>query len=166
MGFEPRLVGFLCNWCSYTGADLAGTSRIKYAPNLRVIRVMCSARIDPTFVVAAFAEGADGVLVCGCHPGDCHYIEGNYKTMRRYPLLRRLIEDYGIEPQRVRLEWVSASEGERFARVVDRMTEEIRALGPLPLRPALEGTRAESAASGQGPREPRAQGGRSEVTHG
>lgn len=166
MGFEPRLVGFLCNWCSYTGADLAGTSRIKYSPNLRVIRVMCSARIDPTFVVAAFARGADGVLVCGCHPGDCHYLEGNYKTMRRFPLLRRLLQEYGIEPQRVRLEWVSASEGDRFAKVVDGMVEEVRALGPMPLRPALDPAMEEGSPSGAGLGRRIAWGGRSEVSHG
>jgi len=130
MGFEPRIVGFLCNWCSYTGADLAGTSRIAYAPNVRVIRVLCSARVDPTFVLKALASGADGVLLCGCHPGDCHYVEGNYKALRRYRLLKRLLHQYGIEEERVRLEWVSASEGARFAEVVDDMTERIRALGP------------------------------------
>jgi len=137
MAFEPKIVGFLCNWCSYTGADLAGTSRIKYQPNVRVIRVMCSARIDPTFVIKALREGADGVLICGCHPGDCHYSEGNYKTMRRYPLLKRLLAAYGIEPDRVRLEWVSASEGQRFADIVNDMTEKIRALGPCMVRTAL-----------------------------
>jgi F420-non-reducing hydrogenase iron-sulfur subunit len=130
MSFEPKIVGFLCNWCSYAGADLAGTSRIHYAPNVRVIRVMCSARVDPTFVLKALHDGADGVLICGCHPGDCHYSEGNYKAMRRYPLLKRLLADYGIEEERVRLEWVSASEGRRFADIVDDMTERVRALGP------------------------------------
>ena len=130
MAFEPRIVGFLCNWCSYTGADLAGTSRIKYPPNVRVIRTMCSARIRPSFVLKALAEGADGVLICGCHPGDCHYSEGNYKTLRRQVLLKRLVEGYGIEPDRVRLEWVSASEGQRFAEVVADMTERIRKIGP------------------------------------
>ena len=138
MAFEPRIVGFLCNWCSYTGADLAGTSRIKYLLNVRVIRVMCSARVDPSFVIRAFREGADGVLLCGCHPGDCHYTEGNYKTMRRYPLLRRLLAAYGIEAERVRLEWVSASEGQRFAEVVNAMTEQVRQLGPCRLRTVLE----------------------------
>jgi len=137
MTFEPRIVGFLCNWCSYTGADLAGTSRIQYAPNVRVIRVMCSARIDPTFVVKALAEGADGVLVCGCHPGDCHYVEGNYKTMRRFAALKRLLRACGIEEERVRLEWVSASEGARFAEIVDDMTERTRRLGPSRVRAQL-----------------------------
>lgn len=138
MAFEPRIVGFLCNWCSYTGADLAGTSRIKYLPNVRVIRVMCSARVDPGFVIRAFRAGADGVLLCGCHPGDCHYSEGNYKTMRRFPLLKRLLAEYGIEPERVRLEWVSASEGQRFADVVNDMTRQVRALGPCRMKTVLE----------------------------
>jgi F420-non-reducing hydrogenase iron-sulfur subunit len=138
MTFEPKIVGFLCNWCSYTGADLAGTSRIHYAPNVRIIRVMCAARIDPTFVLKALRDGADGVLICGCHPGDCHYTEGNYKAMRRYPLLKSLLADYGIEDDRVRLEWVSASEGQRFADIVNDMTERVRALGPSPVKAALE----------------------------
>ncbi len=143
MSFEPTIVGFLCNWCSYTGADLAGTSRIHYAPNVRVIRVMCSARIDPTFVLKALHDGADGVLICGCHPGDCHYSEGNYKMMRRYPLLKKLLADYGIEEERVRLEWVSASEGQRFADIVNDMTERVRALGPSPVKMALASDMAE-----------------------
>ncbi|HUX06093.1 MAG TPA: hydrogenase iron-sulfur subunit [Acidobacteriota bacterium] len=131
MSFEPRIVGFLCNWCSYTGADLAGTSRLDYLPNCRVIRVMCSGRVDPTFIVKAFAMGADGVLVSGCHPGDCHYLEGNYKTMRRIPLLRMMLKQFGIEPERLRLTFVSASEGELWAQVVDEFTETIKSLGPL-----------------------------------
>ncbi len=143
MGFEPRIVGFLCNWCSYTGADLAGTSRIKYQPNVRAIRVMCSARVDPTFVLEAFASGADGVLVCGCHPGDCHYSEGNYKTLRRVPLLKKMLADFGIEEDRVRLEWVSASEGRRFADVVNDMTDRVRALGPCKVRTVLATDRVE-----------------------
>jgi F420-non-reducing hydrogenase iron-sulfur subunit len=143
MTFEPTIVGFLCNWCSYTGADLAGTSRIQYAPNVRVIRVMCSARIDPTFVLKALHDGADGVLICGCHPGDCHYSEGNYKMMRRFPLLKKLLADYGIEEERVRLEWVSASEGQRFADIVNDMTERVRALGPSPVKMALAHDMAE-----------------------
>jgi F420-non-reducing hydrogenase iron-sulfur subunit len=143
MTFEPKIVGFLCNWCSYTGADLAGTSRIHYAPNVRIIRVMCSARIDPTFVLKALHDGADGVLICGCHPGDCHYSEGNYKMMRRYPLLKSLLADYGIEDERVRLEWVSASEGQRFADIVNDMTERVRALGPSPVKATLEADLAE-----------------------
>ncbi len=131
MSFEPKIVGILCNWCSYTGADLAGTSRMKYLPNVRVVRVMCSGRVDPTFVLKALAEGADGVLIAGCHPGDCHYDNGNIKTMRRMPLLEKMLGQFGIEPERVRLEWVSASEGEKFKEVVDDMTEKIRKLGPL-----------------------------------
>ena len=141
--FQPRIVGFLCNWCSYAGADLAGTSRTPYAASVRVIRVMCSARIDPTFVLKALAEGADGVLICGCHPGDCHYSEGNYKTMRRYPLLKRMLADLGIEDARVRLEWVSASEGQRFADLVDDMTQRLRALGPSRIKTALATDHAE-----------------------
>jgi F420-non-reducing hydrogenase iron-sulfur subunit len=129
--FEPKLVGFLCRWCSYTGADLAGTSRIEYPPNLAAIRVMCSGRVDPTFVVKALAEGADGILIAGCHPGDCHYSEGNHKAYRRHALLMYLLDQFGIERERVRLEWVSASEGDRFARVVRELTETVRALGPL-----------------------------------
>jgi F420-non-reducing hydrogenase iron-sulfur subunit len=143
MSYEPRIVGFLCNWCSYTGADLAGTSRIHYPANIRVIRVMCSARVDPTFVLHALAQGADGALICGCHPGDCHYSEGNYKTMRRFALLRRVLKAHGVEDDRVRLEWVSASEGQRFADVVLDMTERVRALGPSRIRSALEADRLE-----------------------
>ena len=143
MSFEPKIVGFLCNWCSYTGADLAGTSRIQYPPNIRVIRVMCSARIDPTFVLSALAKGADGVLICGCHPGDCHYSEGNYKAMRRFALLKQLLKAYGIENERVRLEWVSASEGQRFAEIVTDMTERVRALGPSRIQPVLQTDHAE-----------------------
>jgi F420-non-reducing hydrogenase iron-sulfur subunit len=129
--FEPRIVGLLCNWCSYAGADLAGISRKKYAPNVRIVRVMCSGRVEPTFILKAFQSGADGVLVLGCHPGDCHYIEGNYKTVRRIALLKRMLIQMGIEEERVRLEWVSASEGERFASIVNEMTEQIKKLGPL-----------------------------------
>ncbi|NMB77339.1 MAG: hydrogenase iron-sulfur subunit [Myxococcales bacterium] len=133
MSFEPKIVGFLCNWCTYTGADLAGTSRMKYAPNVRVVRVMCSGRVDPTFVLKAFREGADGVLLGGCHPGDCHYQSGNMKTLRRIPLLKRLLKDMGIEEGRLRLEWISASEGERYQRVINEFVEQVRALGPLNL---------------------------------
>jgi len=131
MAYEPMIVGFLCNWCSYAGADLAGVSRIQSAPNLRSIRVMCSGRVDPVFILRAFELGADGVLVAGCHPGDCHYAEGNYKTQRRIAMLRMLLKASGIDPRRLRVEWVSAAEGEKWARVVNEMTEEIRALGPL-----------------------------------
>jgi len=131
MTFEPRIVGILCNWCSYTGADLAGTARIKYAPNVRVIRVMCSGRVDPQFVLDAFASGADGVLIGGCHPGDCHYQEGNYKCLRRYHLLQRMLQGMGIEEERFRLEWISASEGDKVRSAVNDMVEKLRARGPL-----------------------------------
>ena len=129
--FEPVILGFLCNWCSYRAADLAGTARIHYAPNMRPIRVMCSGRVDPQFVLKALREGADGVLIAGCHPGECHYVNGNIKTLRRFLLLRKMLEQLGVEPQRVQLVWASASEGKQLAETVDRMTEEIRALGPL-----------------------------------
>ena len=129
--FEPRIVGILCRWCAYTGADLAGLSRISYPPNITPIRVNCSGRIDPTLVLQALAAGADGVLIAGCHPGDCHYINGNVKTIRRFKLLQKLLDQFGIERERVRLEWVSASEGGRYAEIVESMTEEIRSLGPL-----------------------------------
>ena len=129
--FEPKIVAFCCNWCFYNnGADLAGTSGIQYSPNVRVIRVMCSGRVNPLFVIKAFSIGADGVLVLGCHPGDCHYIEGNYKTMRRIPLLKKMMKQLGIEEERVRLEWVSASEGAKFAEVTNGFTQTIRNLGP------------------------------------
>ena len=131
MSWEPRIIGFLCNWCSYRGADLAGTARMKCAPNVRTIRVMCSGRVEPTFILKAFQLGADGVLVLGCHPGDCHYIEGNYKTLRRMPLLKKMLTQMGIEDERLRLDWVSASEGDKFVSIVNEMTEKVRSLGPL-----------------------------------
>jgi len=131
--FEPRIVAFFCNWCTYLAADLAGTTRLKYAPNVRVVRVMCSGRIDPQFVLEAFAKGADGVLIGGCHPGDCHYESGNYKTLRRYALLHRMLVELGIEEERFRLEWISASEAEPLRVVVNDMVEKVRALGPLNL---------------------------------
>ncbi len=136
--FEPKIVGFLCRWCSYTGADLAGTSRIQYPSNMSAIRVMCSGRVDPTFVVKALSDGADGVLITGCHPGDCHYSEGNYKTMRRYPMLLNLLEQFGIDRRRVRLEWISASEGKLFAEVVKDFTKELKSLGPLNWQESIE----------------------------
>lgn len=133
--YQPKIVAFLCNWCTYLAADLAGTSRLKYAPNVRAVRVMCSGRVDPQFVLEAFARGADGVLIGGCHPGDCHYQEGNYKALRRYELLRRLLNQMGIENDRFRLEWISAAEGERVKTVVNDMVEKLRALGPrVPVR--------------------------------
>ena len=129
-GWEPKIIGFACNWCTYAGADLAGTSRIQYPPNIRVIRVPCSGRINPQFVVRAFQRGADGVLVAGCHPGDCHYSTGNYFTRRRYLLAKRLIEYLGVEPERLQVRWISGSEGQKFADTVREMTEKVRALGP------------------------------------
>ncbi len=129
--FEPKIVAFFCNWCTYLAADLAGTSRMKYPPNARVIRVMCSGRLDPQFILKAFADGADGVLIGGCHPGDCHYQEGNYKCLRRYHLLKRVVQEMGIEDYRFRLEWISASEGDRLRTVMIDMVEKVRALGPL-----------------------------------
>jgi len=128
--FEPKIIGFLCNWCSYTGADLAGTSRIQYPPNIRVIKVMCSGRVNPQFVMKAFQEGADGVLVSGCHPGDCHYIEGNFHTRRKLTMLRDQLEFMGIEAERFQISWVSASEGIKFAEVVSNFTDRLRDLGP------------------------------------
>jgi F420-non-reducing hydrogenase iron-sulfur subunit len=129
--WEPRIVAFFCNWCTYTAADLAGVSRMKYAPNTRVIRLMCSGRLDPQYVMMAFAKGADGVLIGGCHIGDCHYVEGNYKTLRRMTLLERMLKDLGVEKERFRLEWISASEGDRVKAVVNEMVEHVRKLGPL-----------------------------------
>ncbi len=129
--WEPVLVGFLCNWCSYAGADLAGTSRIPYACNVRIIRVPCSARVDPTMIMRAFREGADGVLVSGCHPGDCHYIEGNYHARRKLIALRKLLEHVGIDPRRFRASWVSASEGRKWAEVVTAVTKDLIEAGPF-----------------------------------
>ena len=129
--WEPKIVAFLCNWCSYAGADLAGVSRIQYPPNIRVIRVPCSGRIDPLFILSCFQHGADGVLVSGCHPGDCHYISGNYLARRKFSLLGSLLEYVGIEPERVRFCWISASEGSRVGEVVKEVCEEIKALGPV-----------------------------------
>ncbi len=129
--YEPVIVGFLCNWCSYRAADLAGTARLKYSPNMRPIRVMCSGRVDPQFVLKALREGADGVMIAGCHPGECHYVEGNIKALRRFHLLRKMLSQMGIEDERVQIVWASASEGTILAAAVDRMTEQLRALGPL-----------------------------------
>jgi F420-non-reducing hydrogenase iron-sulfur subunit len=134
-GFEPKIIGFLCNWCSYAGADLAGVSRIQYPTNIRIIRVMCSGRIDPAFIFEAFKDGADGVLVAGCHlPSDCHYISGNFKALRRITLLKETLKELGIEPERVRLEWVSASEGDKFASIVRDMVEDLKKIGPNPVK--------------------------------
>ena len=128
--WEPKIVAFLCNWCSYAGADLAGTSRIQYPPNIRIIRLPCSGRINPLYIIKALMEGADGVMVSGCHPGDCHYLSGNLYARRRFTMLKKLLATAGIEPDRVQFTWVSASEGSRFASVVDEVTSKVRKLGP------------------------------------
>lgn len=130
-GFEPLIVGFVCNWCSFRAADTAGVGRMKYPPNIRLIRLMCSGRLDPEFIIKAFSLGADGVLVSGCHFGDCHYLEQNYKTMRRYKLLRRTLTQMGIEPERLKLEWASAAEGNYLVETIKKFTEAVRGLGPL-----------------------------------
>ncbi len=145
--FEPKIVAFFCNWCTYLAADLAGTSRMKHAPNARVIRVMCSGRVDPQFILEAFASGADGLLIGGCHPGDCHYQEGNYKALRRFYALKKLVKEMGIEDERLRLEWTSAAEGERVKTVVNDMVEKVRALGPLGIKPARESAEEEVTAA-------------------
>jgi len=137
--WHPRIVAFFCNWCTYTAADLAGVSRLKYAANVRVIRLMCSGRVDPQFIFEALAGGADGVLIGGCHPGDCHYVEGNYKMLRRFEMLQRLLGEMGVEPGRVRLEWISAAEGEKVKRVVNEMVEQVQQLGPLAMPQRFEG---------------------------
>ena len=129
--FEPKIVAFLCNWCSYRAADLAGTARIKYQPNVRMIRVMCSGRVDPTFVLKALALGADGVMIAGCHPGECHYLEQNYKAMRRFTMLKHSLRALGLEEDRVRLQWASAAEGVQLAEAINEMVDQVRALGPL-----------------------------------
>ncbi|UCD52346.1 MAG: hydrogenase iron-sulfur subunit [Phycisphaerales bacterium] len=132
--FEPIIIAFCCNWCSYAGADLAGVSRLQYPPNLRIIRVMCSGMVHPNLVVDALTKGADGVVICGCHPGDCHYLEGNLKAENRKEAIELMLEDFGLEPERFRLEWVSASEGPAFAEMARSMTKTLRALGPSPYR--------------------------------
>ena len=129
--FEPNIVAFCCNWCSYAGADLAGVSRFQYPPNVKIIRVMCSGRVDPSFVLEAFKKGADGVIVAGCHPNDCHYINGNKKAATRAEFLKAFLEVVGIDPARFRLEWIAGSEGEKFATTVRKMVEELKAIGPL-----------------------------------
>jgi F420-non-reducing hydrogenase iron-sulfur subunit len=132
--FEPRIIGFFCNWCTYAGADLAGTSRIQYPPNIRVIRLMCSGALDPVYVIKALLEGADGVLIGGCHPGDCHYQSGNYKARRRVAILQSILKQMGFEPERVWLRWISASEGRYFADTVTEMVAKLKELGPNPLK--------------------------------
>ncbi len=131
--FEPVIVGFLCNWCSYEGADAAGRARKNYPPNLRVVRVMCSGRVDPQFILQAFKEGADGVVILGCHPGECHYKEGNIQMLKRFVMTKTVLSQFGIEKDRLKLDWISAGEQEKFVQVVSDMTERIRQLGPLML---------------------------------
>jgi F420-non-reducing hydrogenase iron-sulfur subunit len=132
--FEPTIVAYCCNWCSYAGADLAGTSRFEYPTNVRIVRVMCTGRIDPTFVLEALRSGADGVIIAGCHPGDCHYQKGNYAMEKRFVHILKAVESIGIKPGRVKLEWVSASEGGKFAALIREMTEQVKQLGPSPFR--------------------------------
>jgi F420-non-reducing hydrogenase iron-sulfur subunit len=132
--FEPRIIAFCCNWCSYAGADLAGGMRLKYAANIIPIRVMCSARVSPHFIIRAFQEGADGVLVAGCHIGDCHYLKGNYIAIKRVAILRGILDFLGISQERLLLEWIAGSEGDKYARVADEFTEKIKSLGPTPIR--------------------------------
>ena len=132
--FEPLIIGFCCNWCSYAGADLAGTSRLQYPPNVRIIRVMCSGMVHPNLVIDALTKGADGVIICGCHIGDCHYLEGNLKAEARADAIRLMLEDFGVEDERFRLEWVSASEGPKFAQVMTEFTETVKKLGPSPFK--------------------------------
>jgi F420-non-reducing hydrogenase iron-sulfur subunit len=132
--FEPRIIGFFCNWCTYAGADLAGTSRIQYPPNIRVIRLMCSGALDPVYVIKTLLEGADGILIGGCHPGDCHYQSGNYKARRRVAILQSILKQMGFEPERIWLRWISASEGRYFADTVTEMVEKLKELGPNPLK--------------------------------
>jgi len=134
MSFQPRIITFMCNWCGYAAADLAGVSRLQYPPTVRIIRTMCTGRFDPGFVLRAFAKGADGVLICGCHPGDCQYIEGNLRGKERVEMTKEVLRGIGVDPERLRLEWVSASEGARFAEVVREFSEMIREKGPNPIR--------------------------------
>jgi F420-non-reducing hydrogenase iron-sulfur subunit len=144
-GFEPKIVAITCNFCTYAGADLAGTSRIQYPTNVRIIRVMCSGRVDPTFVLRALGEGADGVLIAGCHPGDCHFLAGNEKAAKRYSILNKMLSQLGLEPERVRLEWISASEGEKFAKVIRTMVQDLSRVGPNPYKNGSVITKRENA---------------------
>ncbi len=146
--FKPKIIVVCCNWCSYAGADLAGVSRFQIKPYFRVIRTLCSARVDPEFILHAFQKGADGVMVLGCHPGDCHYIGGNYRTRRRMALLSAMLRQFGLHRDRFRLEWVSASEGEKYARVVNEFIDRVAELGPSPYRTRREAVKAASAAQG------------------
>ena len=131
--FDPKILGIFCNWCSYAGADQAGTSRMQRPPNLRIIRVMCSGRVDPNFVLQGLINGADAVLICGCHIGDCHYVKGNYKTERKMPLVKKMVEQFGINPKRVRFEFISASEGAELTELMNEFVKEIKELGPSPI---------------------------------
>lgn len=132
--FKPRVIVFCCNWCAYAGADLAGVSRLKISPHFRIVRTMCSGRVDPELILQAFLAGADGIMIAGCHPGECHYMEGNYKTMRRVAFMRRLLDGLGLEPERLALEWVSASEGAKFQEVINAFVERIEGMGPSPVK--------------------------------
>jgi len=132
--YEPKIVAFLCNWCTYAGADLAGTSRIQYPPNIRVIRVMCSGSVDPVYVIKPLLEGVDGVFIGGCHPGDCHYVSGNYKARRRITVLKAILKQLGFEEERIKIRWVSASEGQRFADTIKEMVADLKKLGPNPMQ--------------------------------
>ncbi|MFQ6095907.1 MAG: hydrogenase iron-sulfur subunit [Candidatus Bathyarchaeia archaeon] len=136
--FEPKIIAFVCNWCTYAAADLAGTSRVQYPPNVRIIRLMCSGSVDPIYVIKSLLEGADGVLIGGCHPGDCHYISGNYKARRRITILKTILKNIGFPEDRVRLKWISASEGREFANTIIRMVEELKELGPNPFKSLWE----------------------------
>jgi len=136
ISFEPRIIGFLCNWCSYAGADKAGAAQIPYPPNVHIVRVMCSGRVDPQFILQALQKGADGVLVLACHAGDCHYKEGNYRATQRHRILLRLLRQWGVEEQRCRFDYVSAGEGEKFVQVVTNFVEELKQLRPLHYPPA------------------------------
>ncbi|HOM95719.1 MAG TPA: hydrogenase iron-sulfur subunit [Methanofastidiosum sp.] len=133
--FEPNIIGFVCNWCTYAGADLAGSSRYSYPPNVKLIRLMCSGRVDPAFILETFARGADGVFVGGCHiPSDCHYQQGNFKALKRVTMLKKLISEMGLEPDRLEIFWISASEGKKFSEVMTSFTERIKKLGPNPIK--------------------------------
>jgi F420-non-reducing hydrogenase iron-sulfur subunit len=146
--WEPKIVAFLCNWCSYAGADLAGISRLQYPPNIRVVRVPCSGRIDPIYIVKALQKGADGVLVSGCHPGDCHYLTGNYSARRKFALLKNYLEFLGIEPERVTFSWVSASEGEKFQKLIKEVVKGVKAIGPAKKLVKIESQRFEETIGG------------------
>jgi F420-non-reducing hydrogenase iron-sulfur subunit len=147
-GHDPKIVAFFCNWCTYIAADTTGVSRRQYPPNIRIIRMMCSGRMDPQFALDALSRGADGVLIGGCHPGDCHYSEGNYKCLRRYKLLKKVLGTYGIDERRVRLEWISASESEKLQNVVSDMVEELKKIGPLDLPEKLKAENKELGQEG------------------